>query len=393
MNRKAKGAMLVMVAVLLVGLAASLQLTYIHFMVADADTNYKSFCNISETINCDTVAASPWSTLFGIPIAILGGLTYLFCIALAGARLALPRQRLPHAGVHLFWIAVFCVAYSLYLAYVCYAEIGAWCLMCMVLYAVNVVFLLTAWVANDVALLRHFSVLLENARWIFGSGRRVGAVAFVLIAVAGMFAFGIYHERQTEREVLDAVEKKLTQLAAPIPVAGNVLANPEGKISVMIFSDYQCPYCQRMERVLEDLAKKYREMKLLRRDFPLDQGCNPMLTRPFHPHACDASRHALCSAKQGKYEAFHEQLLLHQKEIGPDFFKRTIVALGLDAAGMAMCLTSQETADRLSVDVQQGMALKLAGTPALVFDGRELMVGAMTKAEVERLIQIKMRRL
>lgn len=375
--------------VLTIGFIGSIELSYIHFKVSDSAGDYKSFCNINDTINCDTVAVSPWATLFGVPIAILGMLSYLFAMCLAGLRLTSWRARLPHAGIYLWWMAALSVLYSCYLAWICYAEIGAWCLMCMVLYLVNIFYVIFAWLALDIPFLEHSGSLLKDLRWILASWLRMLAVLIVLSAIVAVFTAGHAAEQKAKAEKLSSVMKKLKKLDKPVPLEGNVIGNPDGKVVIVIFSDYQCPHCSTMELQLEKLTARYKELKVIKKDFPLDNACNPLVERPFHLYACEASRYKICADRQGKFMEFNHRLLHNRESINSKFLSDSVKLLGLDEEKMAQCLVDPETRFTLRKDIRAGLLLQLKGTPALIFNGDQMVTAGLTFEEIERLVQIK----
>ena len=129
-TRPAKGFMYAILAICVVGAVLAADLTYVKFQLSKGDPAYQSFCNISAEVNCDRVAQSEWSTLFGVPISVFGMATYAL---LAG--LALRRGRLALALIA--WISLASVGYSAVLAYVSAFKIGSLCLMCVGLYVVN----------------------------------------------------------------------------------------------------------------------------------------------------------------------------------------------------------------------------------------------------------------
>jgi len=157
-----------------------------------------------------------------------------------------------------------------------------------------------------------------------------------------------------------------------------------------MLSDYQCPFCAKMDLALSELVEKYDNLKVVHKDFPLDQACNPMVTRPYHQHACEAAKYKICASKQGKFKEFHHNLLENRSKISSEYLKSTAVTLGLDETNLEQCLESPDTRFKLRSDVKVGLDLKISGTPTLLFDnGRKMATGGMSLEEIERLIQIK----
>ena len=128
----------------LVGLAAAAHLSLSHYRL-HTDVSYSSFCAISKSINCDTVSQSPYAILWGLPIAVWGIFGYLFLVCLLTA------SRSRSARGRRVWTLIFCVAagfsaYSIALAAVSTFLIGSYCLLCVTLYAVNLLLLFFSWI-------------------------------------------------------------------------------------------------------------------------------------------------------------------------------------------------------------------------------------------------------
>lgn len=103
------------------GLAVSSLSLYEHFAVSSA-----SFCNFSESFNCDLVNRSAYSTVLGVPVALIGVAGYSLLTILATVY-----RKQPHTPVLLLIASVIGVAFALYLAYVEKFVLGAWCVVCL----------------------------------------------------------------------------------------------------------------------------------------------------------------------------------------------------------------------------------------------------------------------
>jgi|GEM_PF-2082360 len=387
-----KSTFLLLIALLIVvavGIGSSVELTYIHYKINYTDDDFKSFCNINETMNCDAVSVTPWSKLLGVPISILGAFTYLFVFALALIRLTKLREKIPNSSVYIWWIGFFSVCYSIYLAWICYAEIGTWCLMCIVLYTVNALMFVLAWLLLEKPILSHLDCFLEDAKIVFGDIKKTAALIVLLGGVIAMFSTGMYVEKQQKLAKLAEVSQKLVKLDKPVSLEGDVIGNPNGKVVIVLFSDYQCPFCSKMDLMLEEMTGKFSELKIIRRDFPLDQQCNPIVKRAYHPYACVASMFKNCAKEQDKFFEMHMLLLNNRQSISPEFLQANLKQLGLDETKINECLNSNRPKDKLDKDINAAIEIKITGTPTLIFDGKEMVKGGLSHDELERLISIK----
>ena len=103
------------------GIAVSSVSLYEHFA-----TSATSFCNFSESFNCDLVNRSAYSTILGVPVALIGMVGYLLV-----ATLATVYRRLAETPMLLLIVSVIGLGFALYLAYVEKFVLGVWCILCL----------------------------------------------------------------------------------------------------------------------------------------------------------------------------------------------------------------------------------------------------------------------
>jgi len=138
------------------------------------------------------------------------------------------------------------------------------------------------------------------------------------------------------------------------PVKGNA----DATVTLVEYSDYQCPFCARHYRaVMPILQEEYIDtgkLKFVMREYPL-----PAL----HKNASNASQAAMCAGKQGKYWEMHNLLFENQKELGVDSVKSFAGAIGLDTAAFNDCLDNKEMVGPVRKDMASGAKLGMGGTP------------------------------
>lgn len=397
----------VLASVLLIGFVISLDLTYIHYKVVGGDGSFKSFCNISDTFNCDVVAKSRFSTILGVPIAVLGALTYLFSLILTFGRLFPKRWPFKGTSFYLLAIALGSVLYSLFLAYICVFEIGAWCVMCMGLYAVNLAFAVLAVLSSDLPRKNYGKAVSADIRWLFGGVLRVALALLIgaaLIAGLALSSHGVQKVqaidlgsalKDLERDGVamgSTGEPRFLKIKVPISLQGEVIGNPNGSKLIVVYSDFLCPFCAQLDHLLALLAAKYPELKVIRKDFPLDNTCNPLLKQPFHLNSCLIATYAKCAGRFGKFTEFHDLAIVNQDKLSSkDFLNEMVNRLGLDPAAMQTCLGDEGIRQRLAMEVDEGLKLNLKGTPSLVIMGRYLALAGVSRDELETIIQTWMK--
>lgn len=134
----------------------------------------------------------------------------------------------------------------------------------------------------------------------------------------------------------------------------------DATVTLIEWSDYQCPFCARHYRdVMPTLEKDYIEtgqLKYVMRENPLG----------FHKMAMGASQAALCAKDQGKYWEMHNLMFENQKELQVDNLKAHAVSLGLDTAAFDSCLDGKKYEKKVNDDLAEGRALGVRGTPGFV---------------------------
>ena len=153
-------------------------------------------------------------------------------------------------------------------------------------------------------------------------------------------------------------------------------------VTIIEFSDFQCPFCRAAESTLKQVRQKYGDqVKLVYMDFPLG----------FHPHAMDAARAARCAADQDKFWQFHDALFLDQKKLDPVNLKQTAAKVGLDHDKFDSCFASDKHDVGIRKDMAQGNSLGVTGTPTFFINGREL-VGAQPPPKFDEVIDEELAR-
>jgi protein-disulfide isomerase len=137
-------------------------------------------------------------------------------------------------------------------------------------------------------------------------------------------------------------------------------------ITIVEFSDFQCPYCARVNPTLDQVRQVYGDkVRIVFKDFPL----------PNHPEAPKAAEAAHCAGEQGKYWELHDRMFANQRALQVPAIKQYAAAVGLDMNAFNQCLDSGKHAGRVAENLKSGEALGVASTPTMYINGRPV-VGA-----------------
>ncbi len=165
---------------------------------------------------------------------------------------------------------------------------------------------------------------------------------------------------------LDAIVSALRGRRAPEPFkevvlsvdGAAVLGDPNAKVTLIEFSDYQCPYCARFFReTLPRLVEDYIEtgkVRLVYRDFPIAS---------LHPAAFEAALAARCAGEQGRYWEMHDRFFADQKVLAEKDWPAQAQALGLDSVKFQACLESDRHTAKVRQDMAAGQEAGVRGTP------------------------------
>jgi protein-disulfide isomerase len=174
---------------------------------------------------------------------------------------------------------------------------------------------------------------------------------------------------------------KVTLESPPAPPAEEIrgamdplLGEPSAPVSIVVFSDYLCPYCRTLSGTLHDLLKRYpKDVRVIYRQFPL------------HPGADALAEASLCAADQGRFEAYHD--LLFASPAGNESALDPIAQqAGLDAASFSACMKTGIHKARVSEDLREGERLKIQGTPTLFVQGLRLQ-GAQSLEQLSSRVE------
>jgi protein-disulfide isomerase len=170
-----------------------------------------------------------------------------------------------------------------------------------------------------------------------------------------------------------------------VAVAANDPSYGDAKAAVTIveFSDFQCPYCLRAMPTLKQVQQKYgSRVRVVWKDFPLYR---------IHPQALKAAEGARCAEEQGKFWPYHDILFANQSALMLDDLKKYAKDLSLDTPRFNMCMDSAKYAARVKEGIDAGMRLGVSSTPTLFINGR-VLPGAYPIDEISAVIDEELQR-
>lgn len=220
----------------------------------------------------------------------------------------------------------------------------------------------------------------------------VAAVLVSLSVIGGSFFVADSLERVATR--ID----KATEALAELPLAAGGPGRPPGpnpnrrydvevgeapvrgdeaaKVTIVEWSDFQCPFCNRVGPTLDQIQKEYGDkVRIVFKHLPLD----------IHPDAKAAHAAAEAAHRQGKFWAMHDRIFTNQRDLRPETLEQYAKEIGLDLDRFRKDMAAPDVQARIASDMAQAEKLGVSGTPAFFINGRNLS-GAQPFPNFKRMI-------
>jgi protein-disulfide isomerase len=168
-----------------------------------------------------------------------------------------------------------------------------------------------------------------------------------------------------------------------VPIAGNpIYGDPNAPITIIEFSDYQCPFCQRWHaEVWPQIESKYGDkIRLVYRDFPLES---------IHPQAVPAAEAADCAGAQNKYWEFNNLLFGGGKELGTETYDAYAQQVGLKMDDFKKCVADRSYQKEVQDDTNFAAELGVRSTPTFFINGLAV-VGAQPFSVFDQVISLEL---
>lgn len=220
-------------------------------------------------------------------------------------------------------------------------------------------------------------------------------IAAVLISGVLIFTSGKGSNTVSGRQDNNQLAAVGNQPSGPVNVSADddaFLGNKDAPVTIIEFSDFQCPFCRRFwSETLPQIKKEYIDtgkVKFVYRDFPLS----------FHAGAQPAAEGTECAREQGKFWELHDKIFEEQAKQGSStiqFNKSDVVKwasrIGLNTGKFNQCLDSGKYKQEVEKDIADGTAAGVTGTPATFINGR-LVVGAQPFAAFKIIIDEELKK-
>jgi protein-disulfide isomerase len=157
--------------------------------------------------------------------------------------------------------------------------------------------------------------------------------------------------------------------------------DPDAPVTIVEFSDFECPYCVRSQSVLQNLLTKYKgRVRLAYRDYPLSV---------VHGNAQPAAEASRCAAEQGKFWEYHDLLFADRGKLDVAGLAGSARKLNLDMESFESCVKSHKYQAEVESDLEAGKQAGVEGTPGFFVNG-VFLAGAQPASEFEKIIEAEL---
>jgi len=325
-----------------------------HYFEVHFPTGFESgsLCDINSFFNCDGATLSSFSNIAGVPISALGLLIGIFI--LFGYLFQSPKIE----ATNLFILIINFIGCILLFIYSLVA-LGSLCPFCTLYYICSGITLFVFW-KNSSLSSPDFKVMA------------VYAAAFALtFGGVNQYVSGKQQKKLIAKNGLLQAFKNLNTLGNPAVDSPYRIASASEEFSgaplqMTIFSDFQCPACKALSDRAHNIAKKYKgKINIQYMFYPLDNNCNPKMTHPLHPLACQAAYLAACLP--GKFLKVHDDIFDNQGSLSQswleDYAKKENV---LD------CMKSEQTKSKVTEMINDAENYNVRSTPTSLINGKKI---------------------
>ena len=302
---------------------------------------------------CNKTTTSALGNLFYVPTSFFGLVIGL--IGLIG--IIFPSQKMESTNKTIFLMnGVGCLALMLYSL----IALGGLCKLCTVYY-------LLSW-----ALL---ALYLKKCQAPFKIDPKIAGIFALIVVLPGIYLNSYYTGKVDKISNLSEQYvnqfKRLKSMGEPSFVSPYYLAKATDQweaapIRISIFSDFQCPFCQKVSEQMHEVLKDFKgRINVNYYFYPLDNACNKNVKGSFHQFACKAAYLSACD--QDKFKEVHDEIFSRQKDLSFENLEKWQKEWGLIG-----CFDKKELQDLVVQTINAGDQFKVRSTPTVIINGKKI---------------------
>ena len=374
----------------------------------------KSVCDIGGSSGCEAVNQSDASNFLGMPVAFWGFLFYSFAFCFA---IFYIRYKKIFFIRLIFWLSLLAVIVDLTLFLYSLIIVEAVCNLCIITYVATLGTLIISGLIlkktekKDGLLSFSFDFSLLREQPLIAS-----IVLFSLIVVIFFGSFIFLYAKSSSlpisstgghdallEEAWKSFQKEYESTTAhEISIEHSPYKGAKDPvITVVEFADFLCPHCKLAGNRLKEIVRKYeKSVKVVFKNYPLDQKCNKNIKRKLHDGACKIAYLGLCASRQ-RIPAFwivHDQVFAqhdtwNQAGNVPDSdFTRIMQSAGINIQAASSCYKTERTKSDVIKDIELGDSLGITSTPTVFINGKKIKGGIPNDYFWERLLAYEVKK-
>ncbi len=369
----------------LAAIGTHIYLTNHHYSFKFGQNVQENICNINSTVNCNRTTASQYSEVFGIPVAIFGGLINFFLLSLL-VLFKFPiidRKTQSQLGGIIRVISAGIFITSLVMGFLSYFVLQTVCPACTLAYVLSLITLITSF------------ALTKGTPWHSPLDYKLYPGILIALSVLALIihsnkvrSYG--GSEQLEMTKLQFQQWQNTPQVTIKPIGVQNSSNPNSKVQIVEYADFLCPHCATVFPILHNFIITHPDVEFIFQSFPLDGECNSAIGYS-EGTRCLLARLSYCASNQGigqKTQSwiFENQRNLLSKERVNSAIKENIAQLGLNEDELNTCLNDDETQKIIREQSKQGQDVGVKGTPTVFINGKKIP-GGVTIPILEKIYQ------
>lgn len=322
-----------------------------HFFEVKSSSGLESgsICNISEYFNCSKAVNSDLSSIFGVPISLLGLIMGFFSLGLVAV--SKPGYRATLSSLITLNL-VLCSGLFFYSLIV----LQGFCPLCCLYYVFST----------------GLFTILRVRKWPHGFDWKVLLSMAAVTLVVSVITWG-QTQRMDQGKAHDGDASVVQQFASQpstypptAPSGYKLVSTPQAPIHLLVFSDFECPACKMFSQMLPQIEERYKgKIDIEYYFFPLDPSCNSAMDHALHPFACKAALIAACDPQH--FAQIHDELFQNQ-----DHFSDAWLDQFAKSHGLSSCAKSKDTLANVQGIIQSSLPVGISSTPTLLLNGKKI---------------------
>ncbi len=331
-------------------------------------------CNISATLSCDSVAASPYSKIMGIPVGTFGVAFFLSALVLMLMHLLTSKRAYKtgkvdsHIAETFFWyFSLIGVAVSIIFGIISLFVLDSICPTCFGIY-------ISTFIMAGLAFFIVPNKGIQNFTSQLGSP---GLTAIIITVISGLVGSWVYNKSIGDQP---PTQTSNSEKVYNVPFSKSVYdgagedyrkGNDQAKVVLVEFADFQCGACANLSSSLSEVYKEFGDKILVVfKNFPLSNKCNSKVNSDMHPFSCEAAMMARCAGSYGKFWPYHDKVFANQRRIDSANLAAWALEVGLSEDQINSCKESKDIMDKITADALLSNDVPITGTPTLFINGK-----------------------